>query len=78
MGMDFGHALPDEVVPSESPERLPLPNTGGTLLSLTPQILFSLRTDWLLRVAVQAPVLQSWNADQSEYPTGIVSLTVDL
>ncbi len=78
LGMDFGHARPDEVAPPESTDNLPLPNTGGTLLSVTPQVLFSLRTDWLLRVAVQAPVLQSWNADQSEYPTGVVSLTVDL
>lgn len=78
LGMDFGYARPDEVVTVESSDNLPLPQTGGSLLSVTPQILVSLRTDWLLRIAVQAPVFQSWNADQTEYPTGIVSLTVDL
>jgi hypothetical protein len=54
------------------------PNTGGSLLSLTYGALVAIRSDWLLRFQLQIPIIQRWIGSQSESPTGIVSLTVDL
>lgn len=54
------------------------PNTGGMLVSLTYGVLFAIRTDWLLRVQLQTPIIQRWIGSQAESPTGIVSLTADL
>ena len=54
------------------------PNTGGSLLSLTYGALLAIRSDWLLRLQLQIPIIQRWIGSQSESPTGIVSLTIDL
>lgn len=54
------------------------PNTGGTLLAFTPGLLWSPRKDWLVRAAVQLPLLQRWSGRQSETPMGVVALIVDL
>jgi hypothetical protein len=47
-------------------------------LSLTYGALVAIRSDWLLRFQLQIPIIQRWIGSQSESPTGIVSLTVDL
>jgi hypothetical protein len=54
------------------------PDTGGLVLAASPGLLFALREDWLLRVGLQVPVVQSWRGQQSETATGAVALIVDL
>lgn len=71
-GLELSHTRPDEL------RGAALPETGGTVLALVPQALFALRTDWLLRAALQLPGGQFWNGAQTEYPTGILSLVIDL
>lgn len=88
LGIDASHLRPDEVqVPPETEEPAPtapapvgreLPATGGTLLSLTPQILVAPGRDVVLRAAVQLPIAQFWHEEKQEYPTGILSVAVDL
>lgn len=70
---DISYTSADEVQ-----NRVALPQTGGTVIALTPQLLLSLRTDWLLRAAVQIPTVQWWSAAQTDRPIGIVALIVDL
>lgn len=71
-GLELSHTQPDEL------RGAVLPETGGTVLALVPQALIALRTDWLLRAALQLPGGQFWNGAQTEYPTGILSLVIDL
>lgn len=71
-GLELSHTRPDEL------RGAVLPETGGTVLALVPQALIALRTDWLLRAALQLPGGQFWNGAQTEYPTGILSLVIDL
>ena len=73
LGLDMSHTRPDAVNDDH-----PLPQTGGTLLSLTPQLLFALHRDVLLRGALQIPIGQWWNESRVEFPAGILSLIVDL
>ena len=71
-GLELSHTRPDEL------RGAVLSETGGTVLALVPQLLIVLRTDWLLRAALQLPGGQFWNGAQTEYPTGILSLVIDL
>lgn len=71
-GLELSHTQSDEL------RGAVLPATGGTVLALVPQALIALRTDWLLRVALQLPGGQFANGAQIEYPTGILSLVIDL
>jgi hypothetical protein len=72
LGLELSHTRPDEF------HGFALPETGGTVLALVPQLLIALRTDWLLRAALQLPGGQFWNGPQIEYPTGILALVIDL
>jgi hypothetical protein len=54
------------------------PDTGGFLLDASPGFLISLRTDWLLRLIFQVPVVQKWRGEQEETVSGILSLIVDI
>lgn len=72
-GLDFSHTQR-----SVLPSAVPAPDTGGMLLSLSHGVLLALRTDWLLRLTIQTPVVQAWYGAQRESPTGILSLIVDL
>lgn len=73
LGLDINHTRPDAVGDDRT-----LPATGGTILAVTPQLLIALHRDVLLRAAVQAPLGQWWNENKTEFPTGILSLVVDL
>lgn len=53
------------------------PSRGGFLLSLSYGAVLSLRTDWLLRLLVQSPIVQHWVGSQWESPTALLSLAVD-
>jgi hypothetical protein len=55
-----------------------VPDTGGFLMSLSPGLLFALRTDWLLRLTMQVPVIQRWIGHQYETTSAVVSLVVDI
>jgi hypothetical protein len=56
----------------------PAPDSGGFLISLSYGGLIALGQDWLLRFAVQTPVIQAFYGSQHESPTLILSLIVDL
>lgn len=71
-GVELGHTRR-----SLLPGGVPAPDTGGSVLALSYGLLISLRTDWLLRFAVQTPVLQAWYGVQKESPTAVLSLVVD-
>lgn len=71
-GLELSHTRPDEL------RGAVLPESGSTVLALVPQALIALRTDWLLRVALQLPGGQFSNGAQTDYPTGILSLVIDL
>ncbi len=73
LGTDFTHTEPSLL---DAATRAP--DTGGDLLAATPGLLFALGQDFLLRLALQVPVIQHWRGRQSETATGIVSLVVDL
>lgn len=73
LGIDMSHTRPDAVNEDRA-----LSQTGGTVLALTPQVLFALHSDVLLRAALQLPIGEWWNGEKAESPTGIVSLVVDL
>lgn len=73
LGADFTHTQPSQLATS-----VRAPDTGGLLLAASPGLLFALHQDWLLRFALQVPVIQSWRGTQSETATGILSLVVDL
>lgn len=53
-------------------------NRGGLLLSVVHSVVVALYRDWLLRLAVQSPVVQAWQGSQWESPTAVLSLAVDL
>ena len=73
LGVELRHTRPDALS-----NMLTLTETGGTIMALTPQLLFALHRDVLLRVALQAPVGQWWNERKQEFPTGILALVIDL
>lgn len=73
LGLDMSHTRPDAVNEDRA-----LSQTGGTVLALTPQILIALHSDVLLRGALQLPIGEWWNGEKAEFPTGILSLVVDL
>lgn len=73
LGVDVGHTAPDQL-----PDGTPLPQSGGVVVALTPGLLIQPRADFLLRLAVQVPVVQVWQGEQHEYPTGILAGIVDL
>lgn len=52
--------------------------TRGAILSLTPGVLFSPRTDLLLRAALQVPVWQTWDGPRQDLPTGVLAAVLDL
>ena len=72
LGLELSHTRPDEL------RGIALPETGGTVLAVVPQALIALRTDWLLRAALQIPVGPLGDRAQIEFPTGILALVVDL
>ncbi|MFO0579555.1 MAG: hypothetical protein U1A78_36620 [Polyangia bacterium] len=72
LGLELSHTRPDEL------RGISLPDTGGTVLAVAPQALIALRTDWLLRAALQIPVGPLGSRTQVEFPTGILALVVDL
>lgn len=73
LGLDMNYTWPDAVADDR-----PLPTTGGTILSATPQLLVALHRDILLRAALQIPMGQWWNESKTEFPAGVLSLVVDL
>lgn len=52
--------------------------TRGAIVSLTPGVLFSPRTDLLLRAALQVPVWQTWDGPRRDLPTGVLAAVLDL
>ncbi len=52
------------------------PNTGGTMVYVTPRILLRLERSLFLRVGVQIPVVKSLNGDQDEKVNLLSGLTV--
>ena len=77
LGTDVLYQRSDEMK-ADTGEPVTLTATGGVQLALTPQLLWSPRTDWLLRLAVQLPVLQRWHDDHKEYPTLLLGLVIDI
>lgn len=73
LGVDLSHTRANQIAGG-----IATPDSGGLLVSLSPAVLVSLRTDWLLRAGVQVPVLSRWLGVQAETPTAVVGLIVDL
>lgn len=65
---DAGLALPDGRA---------VPGAGGGVLALTPSLLWSPRTDLLVRAALQVPVFQRWDGPRYDYPTFVLALVLD-
>jgi hypothetical protein len=51
------------------------PNTGGSVLYLTPKLLFNAGHGWIVRAAVQIPVATRLNGEQDEDPVYNLGLT---
>ena len=47
------------------------------VLALTPSLLWSPRTDLLVRAALQVPVFQRWDGPRYDYPTFVLALVLD-
>lgn len=73
LGLDLSYTAANQFTNGVS-----APDSGGLLLSLSPGLLVSLSTDWLLRIGVQVPVMTRWLGIQSETPTAVLGLIVDL
>lgn len=73
LGADLGYAQASQLASGHA-----APDTGGLLVSASPGIIFALRTDWLLRLMVQLPIVERWRGHQHETPTGAISLVVDI
>jgi hypothetical protein len=67
---NYRHAERDRVNNAGEPD----PNTGGSMLYLTPRLLFDLGRGWIMRAAVQVPVAERLNGEQDEDP--VVNLGV--
>lgn len=73
LGTDLGYAQANQLASGQA-----APDTGGLLVTASPGLIFALRTDWLLRLMVQVPVIERWRGEQHEAPTGVLSLVVDI
>ncbi len=62
LGLNYRHAAQDQ---ADDGEGL-LPNTGGSLLYLTPHLLLNVGRGVVLRVAVQVPIVRDLNGAQRE------------
>ncbi len=67
--LNFRHSSPDGEDASD------VPNTGGTILYLTPRLLLSLGGGFVLRGAVQIPVARDLNGAQQEHAVYNVGLS---
>lgn len=73
LGTDLGYAQASQLSSGHA-----APDTGGLLMTASPGLIFALRTDWLLRLLMQIPVVEHWRGVQHETPTGVLSLVVDI
>jgi hypothetical protein len=71
MQVDAREAGQDEVAPG-----VPDPNTGGTVVYLSPRLLFQLQRLVFLRFGVQVPVVERLHGDQDEKVNVLAGLTV--
>jgi len=68
---NYRHADRDRIDASGSLD----PNTGGTVLYLTPRLLVNVGHGWIVRAAVQFPVVTDLNGEQDEDPVYNVGVT---
>ncbi len=73
LGTDIGYTLASQLATGAL-----APDTGGFLLSAAPGLLIALRTNFLLRLGLQVPVLEHWRGLQHETSTGIVTFILDV
>ena len=69
--LNFRHAARDETAPGESD-----PNTGGSVLYVSPRLLFRLQQGLFLRLGVQLPIVKSLYGDQDEKVNVLTGVTV--
>jgi hypothetical protein len=73
LSVDFRWAAPDSLS-----NGVDAPNTGGTMLGITPSIMVSPVPDWLIKLSFQIHAADWLNGVQSESSTVILSTVVDI
>jgi hypothetical protein len=73
LSLDFRWGAPDQLGGG-----VDVPNSGGTMLALTPAVVISPTSNWLIRIAYQVYVADWLYGSQSESNTIVLSTVVDL